>query len=281
MFDLETTGIDVNTARIVTAYVGILEDGAMLQHDGEDVAASWLVDPGVPIPDEAAKVHGITTDHARAHGMNAGIAVDEIASALDPTRIEDGSADHFDALVAFNAAYDFTVLDRECERYGITPIVPRPVIDPAEREPHRQGHRGPVVEQPGSHEPTPGVVGQVIVGRRCLPRPRLRRQRREQRAPQRPADPPALASNVSFRCHLRRALQAVVAAPTKAPMTLRNLLLASCCSVLLAACSGDDDGTTDNSGANVSGAGNAGAGGEAGTSGASGQGGDSGSENWL
>ena len=145
MFDLETTGIDVNTARIVTAYVGILEDGAMLQYDGEDVAASWLVDPGVPIPDEAAKVHGITTDHARAHGMNAGIAVDEIASALDPTRIEDGSADHFDALVAFNAAYDFTVLDRECERFGITPIVPRPVIDPyvldKALDPYRPGAR--------------------------------------------------------------------------------------------------------------------------------------------
>ena len=62
MFDLETTGVDVTTDRIVTAHVGLLgPDGVALR------SQSWLADPGVEIPEGATAVHGITTAHARAH----------------------------------------------------------------------------------------------------------------------------------------------------------------------------------------------------------------------
>jgi DNA polymerase-3 subunit epsilon len=55
VFDLETTGVDPNSDRIVTAFFGVLDS------DGElTVSREWIVDPGVPIPPEAAAIHGLT-----------------------------------------------------------------------------------------------------------------------------------------------------------------------------------------------------------------------------
>ncbi|MBF4993719.1 3'-5' exonuclease [Arthrobacter gandavensis] len=118
-FDLETTGRDPQLARIVTASI-ILVDGSgnVLTHH------EWLVDPGVEIPAEAAAIHGISTDKARSEGLRAADAVHEISTVL---------ADTFAAgipVLAFNAAYDFTVLAREAERHGRASPVPFPVIDP-------------------------------------------------------------------------------------------------------------------------------------------------------
>ena len=60
VFDLETTGIDVDTCRIVTAHVGVIgTDGEVLEQ------REWLVDPGVEIPTAASLIHGVTTERAR------------------------------------------------------------------------------------------------------------------------------------------------------------------------------------------------------------------------
>lgn len=60
VFDLETTGIDVETARIVTAHVGAIDaNGSVIER------SDWLVNPGVVIPPQATAVHGITTERAR------------------------------------------------------------------------------------------------------------------------------------------------------------------------------------------------------------------------
>jgi DNA polymerase-3 subunit epsilon len=118
-FDVETTGRDPLQARIVTASIVLVNGlGVPLQQP------EWLVNPGVPIPEEASGIHGITTAHARLEGQDAAEAVAQIASTL---------AGYFEAgipVMAFNAAYDFTVLSAECRRYGITAPAPRPVIDP-------------------------------------------------------------------------------------------------------------------------------------------------------
>ena len=77
VFDLETTGIDVATSRIVSAHVGLLNaDGELVEQ------RSWLADPGVEIPAGAAAVHGITTERARAEGRPAAEVVGEILAAL-------------------------------------------------------------------------------------------------------------------------------------------------------------------------------------------------------
>lgn len=118
-FDLETTGRDPSKALIVT--------GTIVMVDGEGTArssAEWLVDPGVPIPEEAAEVHGVTTAKAQAEGMPAAQGVAEILETL---------RDLFRAgvpVIAFNGVYDFTVMDREARRHGLEPLDPAPVIDP-------------------------------------------------------------------------------------------------------------------------------------------------------
>jgi DNA polymerase-3 subunit epsilon len=101
-FDLETTSPDPEEARIVTA--AIVEVGG-----GEPtVERTWLVDPGVEIPEQAAAIHGITTERARAEGVPTREAAMTIAATLD--RI----ASMRWPLVIFNARYDLTVLDRGC-----------------------------------------------------------------------------------------------------------------------------------------------------------------------
>ncbi len=119
-FDLETTGVDVDTSRIVSACVAVLDA------DGEVVARwDWLADPGVEIPEGASRVHGITTEMARANGRPAAMVIAEIAQALR-TSFGLGMP-----VVVYNAPYDLTLLDRECRRHGV-PVLDemKPVIDP-------------------------------------------------------------------------------------------------------------------------------------------------------
>lgn len=120
VFDLETTGIDVTDDRIVTAHVGVL-DG----HGRELAARDWLADPGIPIPEGATAVHGISTEHARRHGRPAQEVVAQVIHAL---RVLFGQGL---PIVAYNASYDFSLLAHEARRHGIDALImPSPVIDP-------------------------------------------------------------------------------------------------------------------------------------------------------
>jgi len=118
-FDLETTGVDVETDRIVTATVIAIEPGQRPQ------IRSWLADPGVEIPDEASQVHGITTAHARAHGSPAAEVVEQVHTALAARWGEAVPA------ICFNGTYDLSLLDRELHRHhGGQLQVRGPVVDP-------------------------------------------------------------------------------------------------------------------------------------------------------
>lgn len=109
-FDLETTGIDVESDRIVTACVVQVGGGLPVQ------SADWLADPGIEIPDGAAAVHGITTEKARAEGAPAAEVVESLVAALAQV-VVDGIP-----IVAMNARYDLTLLDREARRHGVRPL---------------------------------------------------------------------------------------------------------------------------------------------------------------
>jgi DNA polymerase-3 subunit epsilon len=124
-FDLETTAADPETARIVTACV------VQVGGNQPPQPATWVADPGVEIPEEAAKIHGYNTERARAEGRPAAEVVEEITAALGQVLT------HGIPIVAMNARYDLTVLDRECRRHGIETLLDRyidnviwPVIDP-------------------------------------------------------------------------------------------------------------------------------------------------------
>ncbi|NEB79419.1 3'-5' exonuclease [Streptomyces sp. SID14478] len=124
-FDLETTGTDPREARIVTGAVIEVRDGAVLGH------RQWLADPGVPIPDEAVAVHGISTERAASEGDPADRVADALAEVLVAywrTGVP---------VVAYNAAFDLTLLSAELARHGLPSlserlggVAPAPVIDP-------------------------------------------------------------------------------------------------------------------------------------------------------
>lgn len=120
VFDLETTGVDVASDRIVTAHIGVLD-----AHGWQIAARSWIADPGIDIPDGATAVHGITTEHARSHGRPAPEVVDQVTGALR-SLLDQGVP-----VVAYNASYDFSLLAHEAMRHGVAPLVdPAPIIDP-------------------------------------------------------------------------------------------------------------------------------------------------------
>jgi DNA polymerase III subunit epsilon len=112
-FDLETTGIDSESDRIVTAAVSVVGDGLPA------VFHAWLLDPGIEIPAGAAAVHGITTERARAEGRQPPEAVEQIVATLAEQLLQGVP------VVAFNARFDLTCLDREARRHGIEPLVER------------------------------------------------------------------------------------------------------------------------------------------------------------
>lgn len=120
VFDLETTGIDVRTSRIVTAHVGVIDaSGTPVE------ATTWLADPGVEIPEGASAVHGISTEHARAHGRAAGEVVAEISEALRSL------LEREIPVVVYNAPYDLSLLAHESRRWGVPVLLdPSPIIDP-------------------------------------------------------------------------------------------------------------------------------------------------------
>jgi DNA polymerase III subunit epsilon len=112
-FDLETTGIDSESDRIVTAAVSLVGDGQ------PPVFHAWLLDPGIPIPAGASAVHGITTERARAEGRSPQEAVEEIVALLAEQLLQGVP------VVAFNARFDLTCLDREARRNDIRPLLDR------------------------------------------------------------------------------------------------------------------------------------------------------------
>lgn len=120
VFDLETTGVDVDTSRIVSGCIAILDrDGAVVSR------WNWLADPAIEIPEGASAVHGITTERARAEGRDARQVIAEITQTLRVL---------FDLgvpVTVYNAPYDLSLLDRECRRHELEPLSRvSPVIDP-------------------------------------------------------------------------------------------------------------------------------------------------------
>lgn len=120
VFDLETTGVDTATARIVTAHVGLIDEtGAVVERK------EWLVDPGVEIPEGATAVHGVSTARAQRFGRAPAVVVAEIVAAIAAV-FERGFP-----LVIYNAPYDLTLLAAEAARWGVTGIdLPAPIVDP-------------------------------------------------------------------------------------------------------------------------------------------------------
>jgi DNA polymerase-3 subunit epsilon len=101
VLDTETTGRDPQTDRIV-------EIGIVIGLRGEVVKRhNWLVNPGIPIPDAAREVHGISDDDVKDAPTFQQIA-GEIAEALRGT-----------VPAAYNASFDKAFVEAELLRSGL------------------------------------------------------------------------------------------------------------------------------------------------------------------
>lgn len=122
-FDIESTGVDVENDRIVTATVARILPGEQPR------VRSHLIAVDVDIPEAATEVHGISTEHARANGKPAPEVLDAVAADLAHAMREGAP------VVGMNLAYDFTILDRELRRHRLPTVEARlggpiaPVID--------------------------------------------------------------------------------------------------------------------------------------------------------
>lgn len=122
-FDVESTGVSVETDRIVSATVARIRPGQQTE------VRSHLIAVDVDIPAGATEVHGITTEHARTNGKPAAEVLDLVAADL-ALAMSAGVP-----VVGCNLAYDWTILDRELRRHGLPTVEARlgrpigPVVD--------------------------------------------------------------------------------------------------------------------------------------------------------
>jgi len=110
-FDTETTGVDVEQDRIVSAALVVQRAPG---HPAE--VTRWLVDPGVPVPEPARAVHGLSDAFLQRHGRRPEPVVEELARGLAAVCAA-GTP-----LVVMNAPFDLTLLDRELLRHRGVPL---------------------------------------------------------------------------------------------------------------------------------------------------------------
>ena len=74
--DTETTGVDVENDRIVTAVLDVYDP------HGRTASMPLMLDPGIEIPEAATAVHGITTEQARADGIAPVTALSRLGKSV-------------------------------------------------------------------------------------------------------------------------------------------------------------------------------------------------------
>lgn len=121
-FDLETTGTSPHEDRIVTCSLVLKESPAV-----PSLRSNWLINPGIEIPEEASKVHGYTTEFVISHGEEPKGALEQIRNTITIAVQQNPGL----SVVAFNAAYDVTMLQAELVRHRLAPLpMVFPIIDP-------------------------------------------------------------------------------------------------------------------------------------------------------
>ncbi len=132
-FDTETTAPEPTEARLVTA------TAAEVSVLGLGRTWEWMINAGVDIPEEASKIHGISTAQVQATGRPMAEALVQIVATLTWAWRKGW------AVIAMNANYDLTVLQCELARLGLPALQMGMVLDPfvIDRgcDPYRQGKR--------------------------------------------------------------------------------------------------------------------------------------------
>lgn len=107
VWDVESTGIRVLEDRVVQFF------GATADAKG-NLIDTWefFIDPGVPVPEEAAAIHGFSDEFLAEHGEDPVTAFTKIRDLfLENRRL---------IQVAFNMSYDLSILHAEMVRHGVS-----------------------------------------------------------------------------------------------------------------------------------------------------------------
>jgi DNA polymerase-3 subunit epsilon len=109
-FDLETTGINVSKDRIVEICV------LKVMPDGNEEIRTWRVNPTIPIPEKASKVHGIYDDDVKNEPTFADLGK-EISQFIDNSDLAGYNSNKFDVPLLveefLRADIDFDVKKRK------------------------------------------------------------------------------------------------------------------------------------------------------------------------
>lgn len=108
VWDTETTGVDVFNDRIVQLFIGIANENGDLIEKHE-----WIINPGIPVPEGAAKVHGFTTEYLQEYGMDPHRALWE-ADLVFKDAVRQGTP-----IAAFNLNFDLSILTAEMARHSL------------------------------------------------------------------------------------------------------------------------------------------------------------------
>ena len=112
-FDTETTGFDARAGRVVEiAGVKFTLAGRILD------SFTSLIDPGIPIPEDAIRVHGITDAEVRGYPSARQVLSRFFSFCGGPETV----------LVAHNAPFDIGFLREEIARHDL-PFPENPVLD--------------------------------------------------------------------------------------------------------------------------------------------------------
>lgn len=107
VWDVETTGTDIENDRILTAYAAVFTPDGEIQDDRR-----WIINPGVEVPEGASDVHGMTTQWIQENGRtDVERCIWEIAGFIDEASMEGYP------IVGYNNSYDLSILDRELRRH--------------------------------------------------------------------------------------------------------------------------------------------------------------------
>lgn len=112
VIDVETTGLDATTDRVMEIAIIRFEDGEVVDRYGQ------LVHPGIPIPEESTRITGIKDEDVEDAPRFEEIA-DEVFSRLQGV-----------GLVAYNLSFDRGFLKAELERVGMAWPEDSPTLDP-------------------------------------------------------------------------------------------------------------------------------------------------------
>ncbi len=129
--------------RVVTAAAVARVGG--IKDLGPDEVQTWLLNPGIEIPERARQVHGISTQYAREYGISAAGGLEEINQRL-AAQLRAGWP-----VIVFNAGYDLPLLAADSTRNNVATLAERlpggvlPVLDPLVLDralvPRRRGKR--------------------------------------------------------------------------------------------------------------------------------------------